>query len=156
MSATGRSVVAMAYEYLRSHPNMKWEDVIRIICEGEYKKDHCANDVDMVYILFMLDQHRDRWYKSPESYYDKKKVNFEYQSYKRSAIDEIKIWLLDHRDQNPIDAVEDFRHQVDIFACETKNGGANFMFSIYYDVATDVLDMLISYLKEGDCKDEKK
>lgn len=83
------------------------------------------------------------WYYPPKTH-KKKMVNFIHQSYSSSAIEEIKIYLKWHMDQNPIDVIEDFRYMVDNFACETKNPEANFMFSVYYDVATDVLDTLLT------------
>lgn len=103
---------------------------------------------DIQHALSVIQEVKQKWYESPVKYYNcnsaLKKVDFEYQSYKRSGINEIILYLLDHTDQKPIDAVEDFRYLMDKFACETKNGGANFMFSIYYDVATDILDVLLS------------
>ena len=99
--------------------------------------------MNMKYILSVIDEFRDEYYKSPTSYYHRRKVDFEYQSYKRSAMDEIKFYLMEHENEDPVSAVEEFRYTMNSFACETKNGGANFMFSIYYDVATDVLDVLL-------------
>lgn len=99
--------------------------------------------MEITYILTVIDEMREEWYKAPTTYYHRKKVDFEYQSYKRSAMEEIKIYLMEHKDEDPVFAMENFRYQMDCFACETKNGNANFMFSIYYDVATDVLDVLL-------------
>ncbi len=101
----------------------------------------------MKYILSVIDQTRDEWYKPPTTYYKRKRVDFEYQSYKRSAVDEIKLYLMAHQDQNPVELIEEFRHMMDCAACETKRGSANFMFSIYYDVATDILDVVIGMLQ---------
>lgn len=98
--------------------------------------------MNMKCILSMIDELRDKWYKPPTSYH-LKKAYFEYQSYKRSAMDEIRFYLMEHENEDPITAMENFRYMVDHFACNTKNGSANFMFSIYYDVATDVLDVLL-------------
>lgn len=97
----------------------------------------------MEYILSVINELRDEWYKPPTSYYRRKKADFECQSYKRSAMDEIKFYLMEHENEDPVSTLEEFRYMMDCFACETKNGGANFMFSIYYDVATDVLDVLL-------------
>lgn len=100
-------------------------------------------DVNMKYVLSVINDLRDEWYKPPSSYYRRKRIEFEHQSYARSAMDEIRFYLMEHENENPITAVENFRYMVDCFACETKNGGANFMFSVYYDVASDVLDVLL-------------
>lgn len=99
--------------------------------------------VSMKYALSVINDLRDEWYKPPSSYYHRKRIEFERQSYTRSAMDEIRFYLMGHENENPITAVEDFRYMVDCFACKTKNGEANFMFSVYYDVATDILDVLL-------------
>ena len=100
-------------------------------------------DVSMKYVLSVINDLRDEWYKPPSSYYHRKRAEFEQQSYARSAMNEICFYLMEHENENPITAVENFRYMVDAFACETKNGEANFMFSVYYDVASDVLDVLL-------------
>lgn len=96
------------------------------------------------YILMLIDEMIEEWYKPPTVYYNRKKEDFQYQSYKRSAMEELKIYLITHSNEDPFDTIRDFRYQMDCFACEAKSGNANFMFSIYYDVATDVLDVLLS------------
>ena len=100
-------------------------------------------DVNMKYVLSVINDLRDKWYKPPSCYYHRKRIEFEQQSYARSAMNEICFYLMEHENENPITAIENFRYMVDCFACETKNGGANFMFSVYYDVASDVLDVLL-------------
>lgn len=95
------------------------------------------------YTLGVIDTLRSGWYTTPSSYYCNRSV-FEQQSYRHSAIIEIKQYLIDHKDQNPTDAVQDFRDMMDLASCESKVGTTkNFMFSVYYDVATDVLDVLL-------------
>ena len=99
--------------------------------------------MNMKYVLSVINDLRDEWYEPPSSYYHRKRIEFEQQSYARSAMNEICFYLMEHENENPITAVENFRYMVDAFACETKNGDANFMFSVYYDVASDVLDVLL-------------
>lgn len=94
------------------------------------------------HVLLIISKYRDDWYKPPTSY-KQKRVDFEYQSFKRSACEELILYLSSHSDQNPISAIEDFRHMMDDFACRSKTSSANFMFSVYYDVATDLLDVMI-------------
>lgn len=93
--------------------------------------------------LSAIDSLRKGWYHPPTRYYIKK-GEFEYESYKCSGIDEIKLYLMRHKGEDPIMTVERFRHMMDDFACEAKTSSANFMFSVYYDVATDVLDVLLN------------
>lgn len=100
-------------------------------------------DVNMKYVLSVINDLRDEWYKPPSSYYHRKRAEFEHQSYARSAMDEIRFYLMEHENENPITAVENFRHMVNDFSCETKNVEAKIMFSVYYDVASDVLDVLL-------------
>lgn len=92
--------------------------------------------------LSIIDSLREGWYGPPILYFQKK-IEFEYKSYKHSALEEIKRYLIKHNKEDPIKMLEEFRYQMDCFACETKNPTANFMFSVYYDVATDVLDTLL-------------
>lgn len=99
--------------------------------------------MDIKSVLLELNKIQNDLYKPITNYYQKK-IYFEYASYGRSAIKEIKKYLIEHKDESPISALEDFRHQMDCFACNTKDGNTNFMFSIYYDVATTVLDMFLS------------
>lgn len=100
-------------------------------------------DVSMKYVLSVINDLRDEWYKPPSGYYYRKREEFVHQSYARSAMDEIRFYLMEHENENPITAVENFRHMVDSFACGTKNIEAKIMFSVYYDVASDVLDVLL-------------
>lgn len=100
-------------------------------------------DVNMKYVLSVINNLRNEWYKPPSSYYHRKRAEFEHQSYARSAMDEIRFYLMEHEKENPITTLEKFRSMVDGFACETKNDGAKFMFSVYYDVASDILDVLL-------------
>lgn len=94
-------------------------------------------------VLSILNSLREGCYNSPTIYHARKKVEFKCQSYQHAAIEEIKLYLLEHKNQDPLSAIEDFRYQVDCFACEAQDGDTNFMFSIYYDVATDILDILL-------------
>lgn len=94
--------------------------------------------------LFVINEIEKGWHVIPKTYY-KNKTEFIFQSYSRSALNEIKLYLMEHKNKDPISLVEDFRYLVDCFACITKNADVNFMFSTYYDMATYVLDILLSY-----------
>ena len=97
----------------------------------------------MNYALSVVNELKKKSYKTPTDYYGQKKMFFEYQSYKRSAIKEIEMYLIDHKDEDPIDVLEGFRRLMDNFSCRAPTGEGSFMFSVYYDVATDVLDKMI-------------
>ncbi len=81
---------------------------------------------------------------SPLCYDEMKKIDFEYSSYAKSAMKEIMDYVLKNKDEDPILLVENFRHDMDCIACSSKTGIKNFMFSVYYDIATEVLDNLMS------------
>lgn len=98
--------------------------------------------MEMIKVLSIVDKIRNDWYDPPRNC-RKKRIEFEYQSYKKSALDEIKMYLMENENENPISLMEIFRSRMDDFACRSKSGTANFMFSVYYDVATDVIDVLI-------------
>ncbi len=98
--------------------------------------------MDIRKTLSIINSLEKEYYRPPRSYH-KKKIQFEMESYGHSAINEIKYQLLIHQNEDPISVLEQFRHQMDCFACKTKNGDTNFMFSVYYDVATDVIDCLL-------------
>lgn len=72
----------------------------------------------------------------------KNKTLFAQKSYSNWAKKEIDRYLAQNKGDS-IDAVEEFRSMMDSFACNAKTAEANFMFSVAYDVATDVLDGLI-------------
>lgn len=95
--------------------------------------------------LSVIDSLREGWY-GPPMFYFQKKIEFEYKSYQYSALEEIKRHLIRHNKEDPIKMIEDFRCQMDCFALEAKNPTENFMFSTYYDVATDVLDILLGHI----------
>lgn len=119
-------------------------------------------DVSLIYnpsmrrALSIIDSLKRGWFNPPEIYYQKR-INFEVQSYSHSAIREIELYFLDFieksptviiRNKSPIDLMEEFRQLMDEFSCKGSNENARFMFSVYYDVATEVLDVLISNIKE--------
>lgn len=93
--------------------------------------------------ISIVDTLREGWYTPPLTYRPGFKTEFEYRSYKCMAMKEIKMYLLDHQEENPIDSMEKYRSEMSNLACSSKTDEAKFMFSIYYDVATDVLDVLL-------------
>lgn len=67
---------------------------------------------------------------------------FELFSYRNWAIDELIRYIRKHGDIHPLDAIEDFRYQMDLYACKTTSNVLNFAFSVAVDVARDALDVL--------------
>lgn len=74
-----------------------------------------------------------------------KKEYFYYETYLRWSIDEVKKYLDDHRGKDPIDILEEFKHKMNTFACESKTETSNFIFSVAYDLVTDVIDYILFY-----------
>lgn len=83
------------------------------------------------------------WYKAPETYYGMTKARFMLSSYSTWALHELKLYAMKNTKEDPITCVENFRSMMDKLACEAKTSEANFMYSTCYDVATDVLDMML-------------
>lgn len=99
------------------------------------------------YALSAIDKLINDYYSPPTSYYGQKKINFLIKSYEYSAINEIKKYIKENnKTEDIIGLLDDFRYKMDCFACESSNGDASFMFSVYYDVATDVLDYLLDWI----------
>lgn len=93
-------------------------------------------------VLKIIDRMQKELYRSPESY----RINsaqFMFQSYKKWALNELLLYLLIRRDENPIERVEEFRYQMDVAATSATTDDRNFMFSVAYDVASDILDILL-------------
>ena len=93
--------------------------------------------------IVLVDKHIAKHYKKPTRYYGMDRVKFQQQSYAHSAAIELRDYLDKHRTHEPIGLVEEFRYAMDNFACASKTSKQNFMFSVAYDVATDILDMLL-------------
>lgn len=98
--------------------------------------------MELSYILSIIDEMKGEWYQPPTGYSHRKKIDFTYQSYKHSAIHEIRWYLVQHSDQNVLEVLRDFCYEMRDRSLTTKNGDSNFMFSVYYEVGRDVLDVL--------------
>lgn len=87
----------------------------------------------------------DECYEPPSTYDVSKAAEFAQQSYARWAMQEI-IRYVGKNSNTPIYILmEEFRSKMDDAACEAKDPSKNFMFSVAYDVATDVLDYFLTY-----------
>lgn len=72
-------------------------------------------------------------------------VMFKFESYIRWSVSEILNFLENSEEENPLTLLEKFRWEMDQYACQANGDDANLMFSTAYDVATDILDTLITY-----------
>lgn len=101
--------------------------------------------MDNVLTLAHICNKIDTMFPPPKSYYGMKRVEFNQVSYAHSGAKELKKFLLEYsKTMNYIEIIEDFRWTMDTFACEAKTQSASFMFSVYCDVAVEVLDLLLS------------
>lgn len=84
------------------------------------------------------------WYREP-THYDMKKTTFDFLSYKRWALFELRDYIIANLDSrmSPSELTEKFRKLLDHYACLAKNDDAKIMFSIAYDTVTDILDMIL-------------
>lgn len=98
------------------------------------------------YIFEQMDGLIREWYSVPKDWSMKvgDDTLFQYQSYKKWAVNEIKVYILIHPDLGVREAVEEFRTLMDDLACQAKTGDASFIFSVAYDTATDILDWLLN------------
>lgn len=66
-------------------------------------------------------------------------------SYSRWATEEIIVYILSHVNLTPLEAVEEFRNLMDDYATRDKCDKQNsYIFSVAYDVATDIYDILLT------------
>lgn len=66
-------------------------------------------------------------------------------SYSRWAAEEIIIYILSHVNLTPIEAVEEFRDLMEDYATRDRYDKQNsYIFSVAYDVATDIYDILLA------------
>lgn len=79
----------------------------------------------------------------------KNKTLFAQRSYTRWAMDEINRYICKNEDLPVIELLEAFRLKMDRFACDARTDHGKFMFSVAYDVATNMLDEVIGL---GDSK----
>lgn len=92
--------------------------------------------------LWLLDRMA-TWYPEPTEKI--RKEEFDLLAYNHWAYKELSNYVYRRKsDISPVSAVEEFREKMDDYACKAKTGEANFIFSVAYDVATDILDLFIS------------
>lgn len=73
-----------------------------------------------------------------------KRIDFEYNSYSRWALNELRQYIIKNRNKDPIDSLNEFKYKMDQFACQSKSE-ANFIFSVAYDITVFVIDELMTY-----------
>lgn len=94
-------------------------------------------------VLKEIDRMIVEWYPPPDTYF-MKDIMFRYRSYCHWAIIEIRKCIIKSSPNLVIETLEKFRYKMDNLACSATDGNKNFMFSIAYDVTTDVLDVIQS------------
>lgn len=99
------------------------------------------------YIFIIIDEMTKEYYSPPTTYNIRSDI-FMYRSYSHWAIKELREYLISRIDEDPICVVEEFRYKMDFYSCHTKNKNSDIMFSIGYDVATDILDVLLNSHKK--------
>ena len=90
--------------------------------------------VDRLYIDYFK-----RNYEKPQSF----KMKFKYFSYSRWSLNEIKRWLIESENEDPLEVLYCFSDIMLDYACLSKNGDSNFIFSTACDTAKFVIDELI-------------
>lgn len=94
--------------------------------------------------LILIRHHIRKMYRKPLHSERLDRTKYQHRVYMNWAANEIESYIDRHRNWEPINAVEEFRYMMDKLACSAKDSKKNFMFSTAYDVATDILDVLLS------------
>ncbi len=102
----------------------------------------------MRFVLAQLRNMREKWYKPPKTH-KMKKVDFVLTSLKRSAMDEIILFLMRNENDDPVETVELFCRNMDNAACYAKTPDSKLLFSVYYDIGMNVLDLLLGFRERG-------
>ncbi len=90
--------------------------------------------------LLIIKEIKEEWYYLPKTY-TMKNSYFEMLSYQRCILEEIKMELLSHQKEHPIDVLENMFYKFNKHACETNSEKVNYIYSIGCDVIQDVLDV---------------
>lgn len=94
--------------------------------------------------LELTEDRKNRWYGSFRRDGKNGIWLFLMQSHSRAAIEELQEYVLGHPQKGLMESIEEFRQMIDDFACESTSEATNRMFSTYYDVVTDILDLVIA------------
>lgn len=89
--------------------------------------------IDEIYVDF---------FKRKHDKYPTKHINFEYRSYSRWSLNEIREYLLQNRDANPLELLDSFLYIMTDYACRSKGTG-NFIFSVACDITQFVIDEIL-------------
>lgn len=95
-------------------------------------------------VLSVIHTLRRGWYVPNVSLF--KMDEFQRASYRMSALEELEDYFRSNLRapfrEDPWEILENFRKQCENASCENKTEDYKFMFTIYYDVVTDVMDQL--------------
>lgn len=94
--------------------------------------------------LILIDKYSRKFYRKPIRDNSVSRDVYNQRVFGNWAAMEIRDYIDKHRDWDPLMAVEEFRYAMDNFASSSTKSKNNFMFSVACDVATDILDMLLS------------
>lgn len=94
------------------------------------------------YVVDAIRRLKKIWYPKYEDNKHTPGYLIEWRSYSRFAMEEMVQYIRERPDQNAIVSLEDFRYQSDCRACESNSELKTYMYAIFYDVATDVIDEL--------------
>ena len=90
----------------------------------------------------IMDCETENLYPTELGYLQKKE--FALVSYNLSGLEALYYYILNYKGENMLEAVESFRQMVNDFSCEAGiNNPAGYIFSIYYDIASYILDLII-------------
>lgn len=94
-------------------------------------------------LYFFLSKKIEYLNRKRKNYFRIGKRNFYFFAYQKWTLEEIQRKIIDHPNQSVITLLENFRDDLDDFACIALTPEANEQFSTAYDICTDILDMVI-------------
>lgn len=96
-------------------------------------------------LAFIDELYDSAWYRKPRSFGAKrmKETTLANMSYRRWALNELKMFLESCPNHEPIFLIEKYREVMDNKSCEGKTEEFRQAFGYCYDIATEVLDMLL-------------
>lgn len=101
---------------------------------------------DQQFLTFIDELADCNWFEGPKRNHMKQSVFWDL-SYKHWAMQELRDFCYRAIERNPnrlhTDIVQDFADLMDQYACQSKKSETSYIFSIAYDMAMFVLDMLL-------------
>ena len=87
------------------------------------------------------------WYEGPPLVHGLRKIKKDSilgMSYRRTALLELKMFLESCPEHDPVFLIDKYRNSMNDLASSNRPNSFRFIFGVFYEVSTEVLDMLIA------------